>query len=544
VQADLDGLGKELALVKQRKESHSDAIDQVQNTQREPQLLIDQAARDLANLKDFRQVFCSRISSRDGDVKKAREWIDANRGKLQGECYGPVGMEIQVKEDFAAHVLEKTVGMGRLLTIICDNKADEDVLNRELRGIRKLRVNIVTMYHRDEFRCPYSEQVLEQCSSWGLQGPIGDLYVMPDLVRIFLNNFTAFHTVLWAHTAASRITPSELNGLCASAQQRGFRVFAVDMESRQYRPDGTSAYGRVKEIVDFSGSISRYRPNAPPSIKQENVKPAQLVRGGTEGDSGEQKERLQGIITENRARIAEMDSEIERLRKEGTRFSDQITELAQKIRDRKNLLRAPEHLAKMLQKERERKREMEGRLSVGLEQEKKEATQKLRKAVDMLVASVQQVQRASEESIKAGVAKLHVSHFSRESTGELSSISDALDDANRSLVDLQRRIRQCEEDRDACHRRKSQAEEDLKSFEVEVGGESVRLPQLHSKSIMIIILFSDSEQLVPRGAETDGGHVLGGGGQQGDGDQGTIGSDRGQSPAHQEVHRERHVISA
>lgn len=373
---------------------------------------------------------------------------------------------------FAAHILEKTVGVGKLLTIVCDNKADEDLLNKELRGVRRLKVNIVTMYHRDEFHCPYSQEVVEQCSSWGLKGAIGDLYKMPPLVRMYLNNFTSFHTVLWAHTKPSQITPAVLNGLCASARQKGFRVFAVDMEDRQYHPDGSSAYGRVHEIVEFSGSVSRYNPNAPPSIKQENVRAAQLVKGGA-GDSSEQKEMYQAIISDNRSKIAEMDTEIDRLRKESAHFSDQITQLAHDIRERKNLLRAPEQLLKQLQKERERKREIEDRLSVGLEQEKRAAQQSLHRAVDSLVAAIQETQRASEQSVKADVTKMHVLLSCRESTGELAQLTEALEDANKSLVDLQRHIRQCEAERDECNRRKSQAEDDLMAMEVEVGGEEV-----------------------------------------------------------------------
>lgn len=98
VKADLDTLSRDLEEIKRRKNSHSDEIDQLQNSQREPKLRIDQAKRDMDNLKDFRQVFFSQISTRDGDVKKAKEWIDENRRRLQGECYGPVGMEIQVCE--------------------------------------------------------------------------------------------------------------------------------------------------------------------------------------------------------------------------------------------------------------------------------------------------------------------------------------------------------------------------------------------------------------------------------------------------------------
>ena len=88
----------DLSRLKKRVNDNSDTADHLQLAQRDPRMHMERAQRSLEGLKDFRQMFCSRLSGRDTDVVRAREWIDANRGRMQGECFGPVGMEIQVWE--------------------------------------------------------------------------------------------------------------------------------------------------------------------------------------------------------------------------------------------------------------------------------------------------------------------------------------------------------------------------------------------------------------------------------------------------------------
>jgi hypothetical protein len=63
---------------------------------REPTMEIESAQRELKSLRDPKEIFCSRLDERDRDVVKAYRWITENRDRFVGECYGPVGMEIQV----------------------------------------------------------------------------------------------------------------------------------------------------------------------------------------------------------------------------------------------------------------------------------------------------------------------------------------------------------------------------------------------------------------------------------------------------------------
>ena len=401
-------------------------------------------------------------------------------GKHIISCGVVLGWE-QVKENFAAHILETAVGSAKLLTIVCETKSDEVLLNRELRDQRRLNVNIVTMHHRDQFRCPYSPDLLQRCGRWGVQGPISDLYVMPDLVQLYLNNFTSFHGILWARTNSSSVTPSLLHELC-SAQQKFFRVFVVDMGPQA--PDGSC--GNISEIVEFSGSVSRYRPDEPPSIKQQNVRPAKLVRSGTESDGAEQKVSLQQVIAENREILKNSDAKIAQLHRDSSECNDEISVLTVKTRELRGALRGPEHLLHAIEKERARRDELEGRLSVGLQQEKRVAEAKLAKAVQALLAAVRNTQTAAAASVQAGLAKLHVSMTCRGAGRDLQEAEEDLENARRTLLDIEARMRQCQEDRDACRRRNAQAEEALLKMQEEVGGEEVRMRKVGQDKVLSV----------------------------------------------------------
>ena len=48
--------------------------------------------QDLGNLRNPQQVFKKKLVEKNyPDIRRAMEWLEANRSSLKGECYGPAG---------------------------------------------------------------------------------------------------------------------------------------------------------------------------------------------------------------------------------------------------------------------------------------------------------------------------------------------------------------------------------------------------------------------------------------------------------------------
>jgi chromosome segregation ATPase len=96
VQNKIQEMNDELNQETLNHDSTNSQISDLQFSMREPKLDLEGAQRELDSLRDPREIFCSRLSDREQDVVKAYRWIDANRHRFRGECYGPIGMEIKV----------------------------------------------------------------------------------------------------------------------------------------------------------------------------------------------------------------------------------------------------------------------------------------------------------------------------------------------------------------------------------------------------------------------------------------------------------------
>lgn len=465
VQNKMQELNEELTQETLTQKDINSRINDLQFSLREPTQELESSQRELDSLKDPREIFCSRLLDREQDVAKAFRWINANRHRFRGECYGPIGMEIQVKKALGAeHILEKFIPRAKLLAFVVENRDDELLLNEELRVKRRLAININTMYNRGSFHCPYSPSFLDQGRTWGLQGMIADLYDMPDLVRAYLNTFLAFHCCLWAKCPASSLTPEILTSLANGKQ---FRLFVVETKI-QNREE------KVADITEMSGKVSRYNPSAPPSTISEPVKPARLIQtGGT--DITEKKESLENAISKCRLKVETIKEEIDQHKAENHRCSDRMTQIRSQLGQYKITLEAPKGIKRRLEMEKKKKAEMEERLSVGAEKEKKLAMAKLAQCVDSFLLAAEVLNVAVAKSADATVQKAHAAYSCRGVRNELIRAQDDLEDANVQLTQLKRAMNDREDERDRAKKRNEKIEERLTEVQEKVGGEQVRI---------------------------------------------------------------------
>jgi hypothetical protein len=96
VQARIKEMSEELAQETLTQNDINSTMNDLQFSIREPTVEMESSQRELDSLRDPREIFCSRLNGREQDVVKAYRWVQANKARFQGECYGPIGMEIQV----------------------------------------------------------------------------------------------------------------------------------------------------------------------------------------------------------------------------------------------------------------------------------------------------------------------------------------------------------------------------------------------------------------------------------------------------------------
>jgi len=76
----------------------TDTINELQLRRQQTSDQMNQSKRMLGSLQDKTQLFRRKIASQQ-DVLRAMDWLEENRAKLRGECYGPLGLHVDVSYD-------------------------------------------------------------------------------------------------------------------------------------------------------------------------------------------------------------------------------------------------------------------------------------------------------------------------------------------------------------------------------------------------------------------------------------------------------------
>ncbi|XP_026683450.1 structural maintenance of chromosomes protein 5-like [Diaphorina citri] len=106
---------------------------------------LSNAERRLQKIQNVRYQREQQLSSISEDAMKATHWLRENRHLFAGEIYEPMLLEINIKRPEFTRQIETLLSRDDLLAFTCERAEDAGILLRELREVRKWRVNIVTM---------------------------------------------------------------------------------------------------------------------------------------------------------------------------------------------------------------------------------------------------------------------------------------------------------------------------------------------------------------------------------------------------------------
>ncbi|KAF0492709.1 P-loop containing nucleoside triphosphate hydrolase protein [Gigaspora margarita] len=251
----------------------------VRNVEREMQM-IKQQLKELDDVKRRRLETIRRV---DYDTFRAYEWLQQNKDKLSGRVFGPVCMEINIKDMQFADAIENALGNNNKI-FVCETEQDYHTITRELCDNRRMRINVffpkATM---DSFTPPIPHQ---QLRSYGFVSYLLDLIEAPPRVQAALCDMSKLHAIPLARNE------SDINYDIIKGNRAFFKYYA----------------GETSYSVSFSKYGQRFS-----QVLTNRIRPSKFF---TATMNIEEKYELEKQLQECQIKLSRFDQQLSDLRKE------------------------------------------------------------------------------------------------------------------------------------------------------------------------------------------------------------------------------------
>ena len=397
-------------------------------------------------------------SSRNQHEVKAHQWITENKERFSGEVYGPIGMELQVKDAAVAAMLEKYIG-EKLGAIVVSTKQDEVLLREKLIKEQRLVLNIYRIDHIDVFRSPYTPDFLATIPF--IKGHLCDEVQMPVLVRQFLCNFVFLHMVLWAKgpELSTHLTDEQLQVFCQKSRE--YKLYVAD----------TDAAGSVHKVVQYGGKKSRYDTQSKAVITSISVEPAKLLSNSS-GDSNERKAELDAAIAASRQEIADTNARITTLNNSNAQRQDFMARLTHDIQTLRKKGSDIATLRQQISHAQRKLAEVTKKLSVDANVEKSGLMTRLAAAIDDMILQVDNLYKRTAFVSDAAIQHVYAHAKLKILQKQEYLLTHRLREARQTLQVLTLEKRAKERARDEAQARNQAAEDALLQLQTEYGSEA------------------------------------------------------------------------
>lgn len=239
--------------ISSKRREHSQQVGK--NSKAKEQILRNKEvlSRKKEQLTSVRHMRMESLRSSIPRLAKAIDWLRANQQQFKGKVYEPAILSLEVKHEARDMVdaIENCFTLTSLCTIICEYRADYDLVNRKLNDEMNLRVSIAeieaslnSMGHQH----PYP---LEKIRNWGFDDYCVNLITGPSAVIEYMCQTSFIHCVPIARDQR-RVDMSHLE---KQSLIRNFKVgeFSYRLTMNEYtRSIGSSssmAIMRAKNLV-------------------------------------------------------------------------------------------------------------------------------------------------------------------------------------------------------------------------------------------------------------------------------------------------------
>lgn len=204
-----------------------------------------------------------------------------------------------------------------------------------------------------------------------------------------------------------------------------------------------------------------------------------------QSDTQQHKAQLEADLAKARDAVHSIEEEMKLIRHDLEAAQVERDEHRNACKKLKNLLSQPEALKHNLLREEKKRNDLAHKLERDSGQERQRLVELLHSKVSELTQAVAEVHSRCDAALEATIWKDFISRSSRGKRDELFDAKQALDDANKKLIDIKYKVKELEGERNVANDQKVDAERVIEDLEVQLGSEAKLLDFFHRAAKVI-----------------------------------------------------------
>uniref|UniRef100_A0A8C4T7Q5 Structural maintenance of chromosomes protein 5 n=2 Tax=Erpetoichthys calabaricus TaxID=27687 RepID=A0A8C4T7Q5_ERPCA len=185
VQASLDEVAEQLKRLQEEKATvdseHSELRREKERREGEKKRITDK----IKELEDMMNMKVNKLKQRFNETYKAIEWLRENRDRFQGNVYEPMMLVINMKDPRHAKYVEHHISTNDLRAFVFQRRDDMELFLKEVREIRRYRVNTILAPAKSMAHQPPSRPI-QQLKCYGFYSYLRELFDAPEEVMSYL----------------------------------------------------------------------------------------------------------------------------------------------------------------------------------------------------------------------------------------------------------------------------------------------------------------------------------------------------------------------
>eukprot|EP01114_Cavostelium_apophysatum_P013290 TRINITY_DN3181_c0_g1_i2.p1 TRINITY_DN3181_c0_g1~~TRINITY_DN3181_c0_g1_i2.p1 ORF type:complete len:997 (-),score=332.14 TRINITY_DN3181_c0_g1_i2:85-3075(-) len=150
---------------------------------------------ELKQLEDFRKQKLDFLRRNFEETHRAFQWIEnaQREGKLRERVFGPVFIEMNVREVLHQHYLQQALPQWITMAFITQDRNDNELITRELRDKMGLNINVTNIPREPyQFNRPHP---IDQIRKYGFEAYFDQIFEAPEPVKDALRRMAYIHNI-------------------------------------------------------------------------------------------------------------------------------------------------------------------------------------------------------------------------------------------------------------------------------------------------------------------------------------------------------------
>lgn len=194
---DLQRMTEEMNEIQSAMEEAEAQVSRISSEGGRLQSEVDLRLADLRRLDDVRVMRLEMIQRMAADVRKAHDWIQENRRTFLQSVYGPICLEVTLKDPAISRQVESALSKSHLLNFVVTCEEDLETFQATLCDAMQLRVNVTLIEEGDGTAGRPSRQELDrnELRRLGFSGCLIDFLEAPQPVLETLMDTAKVHLI-------------------------------------------------------------------------------------------------------------------------------------------------------------------------------------------------------------------------------------------------------------------------------------------------------------------------------------------------------------